>query len=317
MFPIISTFLLAIGAGYLLRRRTLALLSSFIMLCVVILLFWFGVEMGSNRMLMNSLPVLGLESLVITIMGLLGSLLASKLLWHYLLSTGKWKKKRSSTTTLQSDAITATTYQLSWKTIRSSLLIVIWFVIGGYVGWLHLIPTEWMHPSISLYLLCCLLAMVGCSVGHNKSLWHSIRHSSAYLFLLPVATVLGTLSGGLVLSLFLDRQPTELLAIESGFAYYSLSSVLITQKLGVELGTIALLVNIWRELITLLFSPFMVRWFGPLSPISAGGATSMDTTLPIIRQVTGDRFVPLSILHGMLVDFSVPFLVGFFCYLAL
>ena len=42
----------------------------------------------------------------------------------------------------------------------------------------------------------------------------------------------------------------------------------------------------------------------------------MDTTLPIITNVSGKEFVILSIYHGFVVDFSVPFLVTFFCSLA-
>jgi uncharacterized membrane protein YbjE (DUF340 family) len=56
-------------------------------------------------------------------------------------------------------------------------------------------------------------------------------------------------------------------------------------------------------------------FFGPLAPISAGGATTMDTTLPIITRTSGQDFVILSLFHGFLVDFSVPFLVTFFCSL--
>ena len=38
----------------------------------------------------------------------------------------------------------------------------------------------------------------------------------------------------------------------------------------------------------------------------------MDTTLPIITRTSGQDFVILSLFHGFLVDFSVPFLVTFF-----
>jgi len=76
---------------------------------------------------------------------------------------------------------------------------------------------------------------------------------------------------------------------------------------------VALLANIARELITLLASPLLVRWFGPLAPISVGGATSMDTTLPIISRYSGKDLVTLSVFHGFCMDFSVPFLVTFFC----
>ncbi|MCL2727650.1 MAG: lysine exporter LysO family protein [Bacteroidales bacterium] len=73
------------------------------------------------------------------------------------------------------------------------------------------------------------------------------------------------------------------MAIGSGMGYYSLSSVLISHSKGAELGSISLMSNILRELITLFFAPILVRTFGKLAPISAGGVTSMD----IIRGVCG------------------------------
>jgi uncharacterized membrane protein YbjE (DUF340 family) len=73
--------------------------------------------------------------------------------------------------------------------------------------------------------------------------------------------------------------------------------------------------NVFRELMTLLLAPFMVRWFSPLGPICAGGATTIDVTLPVITRFSGRDWLFVSILHGVVVDFSVPFLVPFFCSL--
>jgi uncharacterized membrane protein YbjE (DUF340 family) len=39
----------------------------------------------------------------------------------------------------------------------------------------------------------------------------------------------------------------------------------------------------------------------------------MDTTLPIITRCCGRDWVPVSLYHGFVMDFSVPFLVSFFC----
>ena len=65
----------------------------------------------------------------------------------------------------------------------------------------------------------------------------------------------------------------------------------------------------------LLFAPLLLRLFGPLSPISIGGATTADTTLPTISRVSGTQFIPVAIFHGLVVDLSVPLLVPFFCAL--
>ena len=113
----------------------------------------------------------------------------------------------------------------------------------------------------------------------------------------------------------ITRYTTVAIALLQGFGYYSLSGILITGSKGAELGTVALLSNIIRELLTLLGTPLLARWFGSLAPIAAGGATTADTTLPVITRTCGDELAVVSIYHGMVVDFSVPFLVTFFCSL--
>lgn len=108
------------------------------------------------------------------------------------------------------------------------------------------------------------------------------------------------------LSVTPDLSLLDTLSVSAGFGYYSLSSILINEVRGAELGTIALASNILRELITIAFAPVMVKWFKNFAPISSGGATTADTTLPIIQRYAGNQYVPLSILHGAVVDFSVP-----------
>ncbi|MBQ5895607.1 MAG: lysine exporter LysO family protein [Bacteroidaceae bacterium] len=85
--------------------------------------------------------------------------------------------------------------------------------------------------------------------------------------------------------------------------------------MGVKLGTLALLTNIARELLTLLAAPLLAKFFGPLSIISAGGATTMDTVLPSVIRYSGKKYAILSIYQGFVVDFSVPFMVTLFCTL--
>lgn len=198
--------------------------------------------------------------------------------------------------------------------MKGSLIIVGFFVLGAVCGLYHLIPYDFAQSELSFHALCALMFSVGVSIGNDPQTLRNFRSLNPRLAFLPAATILGTLAGCAAVSLFLPhRSATECMAVGSGFAYYSLSSIFITEYKGAELGTIALLSNIAREIITLLFAPLMVRWFGNLAPISAGGATTMDTTLPIITRYSGQGFVVVSIFHGFVVDFSVPFLVTFFC----
>ena len=198
--------------------------------------------------------------------------------------------------------------------MKGSLIIISFFIIGTLCGVYHLIPYDFTQSNLSYYALCALMFSVGISVGNDPQTLRNFRSLNPRLIFLPVMTILGTLAGRAVISLFLPhRSLSDCLAVGSGFGYYSLSSIFITEYKGAELGTIALLSNISREIITLLFAPLLVRWFGNLAPISSGGATTMDTTLPIITRTAGESFVVVSIFHGFVVDFSVPFLVTLFC----
>lgn len=198
--------------------------------------------------------------------------------------------------------------------MKGSLIIVGFFILGTLCGVYHLIPYDFTQSNLSYYALCALMFSVGLSVGNDPQTLRNFRSLNPRLVFLPVMTILGTVAGCAVVSLFLShRSATDCMAVGAGFGYYSLSSIFITEYKGPELGTIALLSNITREIITLLFAPLLVRWFGNLAPISAGGATTMDTTLPIITRYSGQSFVVVSIFHGFVVDFSVPFLVTLFC----
>lgn len=200
--------------------------------------------------------------------------------------------------------------------MKGSLIIVGFFILGiiaGRCGWLSI---DSFGFDISFIALAMLMLCVGIGVGNDLGALRNLRSLDSRLLLLPLVTIGGTLAGCAVLGFFMPwRSIPETLAVGSGFGYYSLSSIFITQYKGPELGTVALLANISREIITLLGAPILLKLTGPLAPVSAGGATSMDTTLPIISSVSGKEFVILSIYHGFTVDFSVPFLVTFFCSL--
>ena len=198
--------------------------------------------------------------------------------------------------------------------MKGSLIIVAFFIAGVILGSFGLLSIDRLGFDISFVALCMLMLCVGTGIGKDLGALKGLRRMNPWFLTLPLLTIAGTLGGcALCMSLIPGREPADILAIGSGFGYYSLSSIFITEYRGPELGTLALLTNIAREIITLLGAPLIACLFGPLAPISAGGATSMDTTLPVITSVSGKEFAILSIYHGFVVDFSVPFLVTFFC----
>ena len=197
--------------------------------------------------------------------------------------------------------------------MKGSLIILSFFAAGLLLGVYRVLPASWLDYDYSFYVLAALMFSVGFSLGHQPDTIQQFRRIHSRVLFLPLTTVVGTFLGVLFLSFFSERSVFDFLAVGSGFGYYSLSSILITEYKGIELGTIALLANILREIITLLFAPVMVKYFGKLAPIAAGGATTMDTTFPIIIRTSGKEFSVVSIYHGFVMDLSVPFLVTLCC----
>lgn len=197
--------------------------------------------------------------------------------------------------------------------MKSSIVIVVFFVLGVLFGFFDIIPHLIIDNNISFYILCCLMFCVGLALGNDSNTLKRFSRLSPKFYLLPVATIVGTLSGCAIISLLLPyRTVFDVLAVGSGFGYYSLSSIFITEYKGAELGVIALLSNIVREVMALLLAPFLVKYFSKLAPISVGGATTMDTTLPVIMQFSGKEYAIISVFHGFVLDLSVPVLVTIF-----
>lgn len=285
-----------------------------------LLLFLLGIEVGSNEMIVRSLPTLGVEALLLSSAATLGCCVLAWALWRVSKDhTAQENAKKETLETLteeissEKEGLQGSSLLRGLKVMKGSLIVVGFFVIGLLGGIEKMVPAWLLDGDVSFVALCGLLLFVGLGIGLNPEMKKEVRSLSPRMALLPVVTIIGSWLGALLIWTVLHRTLSDCMAINSGFAYYSLSSIFITEYRGAELGTIALLANIIREMLTLLGAPLMARWFGPLAPISAGGATTMDTTLPILSQTVGQRYVALSIYHGFVVDFTVPFLVSWWC----
>ena len=206
--------------------------------------------------------------------------------------------------------------------MKNNLIVLAIFGIGCLAG-AGFQPEANMH-NWSLCILYALMLQVGIGIGSNRSLQQELKKLSPKMLLVPAATIIGTLAFSAAASLLLSQWSVfDCMAVGSGFAYYSLSSILITQfkepsiglQLATELGTIALLSNIIREMMSLVGAPLIRKYFGQLAPISAARVNSMDVLLPSITRCSGKEVMPIAIFHGILIDLSVPFFVNLFCNL--
>ncbi len=197
--------------------------------------------------------------------------------------------------------------------MKQSVIYLAFFALGIALAIPGLVPSFFIENDLSKWILYLLLFFVGIQIGTNKNILNVTKSVGFKIMLVPLATTVGTFAGAIAISFLLnERSITDCLSVGAGFAYYSLSSIIITEYRGAELGTIALLANIIREFFVLLLAPWIVKYFGKLAPISAGGATTMDTTLPIISRYSGSDYVIIALFHGIIIDFSVPIWVSLF-----
>jgi uncharacterized membrane protein YbjE (DUF340 family) len=194
--------------------------------------------------------------------------------------------------------------------MKSSLIILSFFVAGIVIGFFNLVPGYLINNDYSTYALYLLMFLVGISIGADPKSLMALKAFNIKILLVPLFTIAGTTLGVSIVFLFLSNiDYRDVLAVGYGFGYYSLSSIFITELRGEELGVVALLANVMREIITLLAAPLFAIYFGKIAPISSGGATSMDTTLPIISKVSGKEYAMVSLFHGIVLTILVPFLV--------
>lgn len=306
MLIVVGLMVLGIILGYLLRRsvlivRTVEKLTS---VAIYLLLFLLGISIGTNQQIMAHLHTIGLNALIITCLSVLGSITLA--LPVYRLFFKQHDDNEEVTGAATKEGVTL-------GSLRGSLIILIFFTLGVILGYFHWLPHFVTATDYSSYALYLLMTLVGMGIGTDDRALKALRTFNLRIVLVPVTTIVGTLLGTcLAFVFFTSLRPNELLAISAGYGYYSLSSIIISELGRPELGVIALLSNVMREILTLLCSPFFARYFGKLAPIVAGGATSMDTTLPIIAASSGKHYAIVSLFHGIVLTILVPFIVTFF-----
>lgn len=171
------------------------------------------------------------------------------------------------------------------------------------------------HEYFSLiadYLLYILMFSVGISVGMNESIIQKIKNYNLTILLIPVGVTIGSVFGGFVCGTLFDMRAVDSLSVGAAMGWYSLSGVMLESLSGAEVGTIAFLSSLMREIIAFMMIPVLIKYFNAYCAIAAAGATSEDTTLPMLIKYSGEEFIIISVINGVLCSVAVPVLINLF-----
>ena len=89
MLKIVAIMLSGMAVGFLMRRRRLRVVPHAVTVLIWALLFLLGVEVGSNRQVIEGITSLGVEALWLSLAGLAGTILFSWALWKWVSSRKK------------------------------------------------------------------------------------------------------------------------------------------------------------------------------------------------------------------------------------
>ncbi|NWK79530.1 lysine exporter LysO family protein [Aquitalea sp. LB_tupeE] len=165
------------------------------------------------------------------------------------------------------------------------------------LGWLDAISTS--------QLLYLLIVLVGIDLAELKlgSAWRKPE-----VMVLPLLVIIGSLAGGMAAAAFTGESVWTSLALSSGFGWVTLSSILVSSKLGSSYGAIAMMTDLFRELMAIAMLYLLGARFSR-EAIGICGATALDATLPLIRQKCGTHHVTLALISGFVLTLVSPVLI--------
>ena len=299
-----------IGYFPILPKRLSQLPSLLMTFGLLFLLFSMGTSVGINPDVMNNLGHIGYQSFFLAIATVIGSIGCILLFEWKLIHNNSDFRVNSKSSENQKETDEAQSHGVpifTWLIIISVVL----GVVGGILKWLPTVYMEHIGRFIEMALYITIFA-VGVDIGGNRKAWQQLRQLGFKALLFPVFVGVGSIAGAIIIGFFLRLPFNEAGAIGAGFGWYSLSGVLLAKIHSAELGALGFLTNVLREIIAILSMPLLAKYRSYMVAVSTGGATTMDSTLPIVARVTNGEMTMLALVNGFTLTMAVPVLVPLF-----
>lgn len=297
MFSGLLIILLPLIVGYLIplhRESALRLINRFLSWIVYVILFFMGISLAFlDNLSANLLSILHYS--VVTVVVILLCNIAA-LFW--LERAIPWKNNH------QQEKLPSR-IAMALESLKLCGVVVLGFLLG-LTGWSFL-----QHATeASEYTLIFLLFLIGIQLRNNGMTLKQIVLNRRGM-IVAIVVVASSMVAGVINAVILDLPLKTGLAMASGFGWYSLSGILLTESFGPVIGSAAFFNDLARELIAIMLIPGLVRR-SRSTALGLCGATSMDFTLPVLQRSGGLELVPAAIVHGFILSLLVPVLMAFF-----
>ena len=186
-------------------------------------------------------------------------------------------------------------------------------LVGGLLfGYLFL--DTGVKDALDLILMSALDVMIfiaGIEIGSNRGILKRICnvHSALLALAIPLAVACGSICGALLLGHIAGLSAYDSLLVGGGLGWYSFSSVVISAMYSTEIGTVAFLANMMREISGFFLIPLLVRVHKFLA-LAPSGAATMDSGLPVVIKYTNLHVGMYSFINGLVLTLIVPVLIS-------
>lgn len=186
-------------------------------------------------------------------------------------------------------------------------------LVGGLLfGYLFL--DTGIKDTLDLILMSALDVMIfiaGIEIGSNRGILKRIcnLHSALLALAIPLAVACGSICGALLLGHIAGLSAYDSLLVGGGLGWYSFSSFVISAMYSTEIGTVAFLANMMREISGFFLIPLLVRVHKFLA-LAPSGAATMDSGLPVVIKYTNLHVGMYSFINGLVLTLIVPVLIS-------
>ncbi|MBQ3185128.1 MAG: lysine exporter LysO family protein [Firmicutes bacterium] len=307
------------------RADKLAFVQRALMPVVYILVLIMGLRMGVNEQVTSNLGTIGVQSLIITVFAVVGSMLfitgVRKIMGmdKYGNLKTKVEPKADAEEDKAIESASGDEQKLSKSDIMSTCIILGLVVVGMLIGYFVIAG---MMPQIldefdvisghSLTVfLCCLLFCVGFDLGMQGTVISSIKEVGVRALAFPFAAVIGSIIIGTAASMFFGFTMREGIAISAGFGWYTYAPTVIASA-GSEFmvaSAVSFMHNVIREVSGIVLIPILAKKIGYLEMTGIPGVAAMDVCMPIVERSCRHDTVVYSFAVGLLMCIVTSLLV--------
>ncbi|TCM63744.1 uncharacterized membrane protein YbjE (DUF340 family) [Acinetobacter calcoaceticus] len=200
--------------------------------------------------------------------------------------------------------------KLSSGLMIKSLINISYAFVALFIGYVLAMLIE--HFNLGFHvstwqLLLVFMFLIGLDLAYSPldRSWLNWK-----ILLVPLGCIIGSVIGAMVSALVLTEiKLLDLIMLSQGYGFYSMTGIVVTELRNAQLGSIALMNDLFREIFAILLM-YLIGWRYPRSAISSAGATAMDVTLPMVKQACGNDFIPHAMVSGFVLSILAPIAIS-------